>query len=68
MPNPGCQAGGLRHKLQYLREFNAESPKQGSKRRFAHLGMINLREVATDLHILREIHAGRTVVTSATAT
>ena len=28
----GCQAGGLGHILQYMREYNAESPKQGRKR------------------------------------
>ena len=28
----GCQAGGLGHLLQYMRKYNAESPKQGSKR------------------------------------
>ena len=28
----GCQAGGLGHLLQYMPEYNAESPKQGSKR------------------------------------
>ena len=27
----GCQAGGLGHLLHYLREYNAESPKQGRK-------------------------------------
>ena len=27
----GCQAGGLGHLLQYMREYNAESPKQGMK-------------------------------------
>ena len=26
------QAGGLGHLLQYMREYNAESPKQGRKR------------------------------------
>ena len=28
----GCQAGGLGHQFQYMREYNAESPKQGRKR------------------------------------
>ena len=28
----GCQAGGLGHLLQYMREYNAESQKQGRKR------------------------------------
>ena len=28
----GCQAGGLGHLLQYMREYNAESLIQGSKR------------------------------------
>ena len=28
----GCQAGGLGHLLQYMRKYNAESPKQGRKR------------------------------------
>ena len=28
----GCQAGGLGHLLQYVREYNAESPNHGSKR------------------------------------
>ena len=28
----GCQAGGLGHLFQYMREYIAESPKQGSKR------------------------------------
>ena len=27
-----CQHGGLGHLLQYMREYNAESPKQGRKR------------------------------------
>ena len=28
----GCQAGGLGHLLQYRREYNSKSPKQGRKR------------------------------------
>ena len=28
----GCQAGGLGRQLQYMREDNAESPKQGRKK------------------------------------
>ena len=28
----GCQADGLAHLLQYMREYKDESPKQGSKR------------------------------------
>ena len=28
----GCQAGGLGHQFQYRREYNAESPQQGSRR------------------------------------
>ena len=28
----GCQAVGLGHLLQYVREYNAESPKQDRKR------------------------------------
>ena len=28
----GCQAGGLGHQFQYMREYNAKSPKQGRKR------------------------------------
>ncbi len=27
----GCQAGGLGHLLQYMREYYAEGKKQGSK-------------------------------------
>ena len=27
----GCQAGRLGHLLHYMREYNAESPKQGRK-------------------------------------
>ena len=27
----GCQASGLGHQFQYMREYNAESPKQGRK-------------------------------------
>ena len=32
----GCQAGGLSHLLQYMREYNAERPKQDSKRFNSH--------------------------------
>ena len=32
----GCQAGGLGHLLHYLREYNAQSPKQDSKRFYSH--------------------------------
>ena len=32
LPSQGSQACGLGHLLQYLREYNAESPKQGRKR------------------------------------
>ena len=28
----GCQAGGLGHLLQYMCEYNTESPKKGRKR------------------------------------
>ena len=28
----GCQAGGLGHLLQNMREYNAESPKKGRTR------------------------------------
>ena len=28
----GCQAGGLGHLLQYVRKYNAKSPKQDKKR------------------------------------
>ena len=28
----GCLVGALGHLLQYMREYNAESPKQGRKR------------------------------------
>ena len=46
----GCQAGGLGHQFQYMREYNAESPKQGRKRfnsivktiNIAYLGIIYL--------------------------
>ena len=32
----GCQASGLGHLLQYIREYNAESPKQDSERFISH--------------------------------
>ena len=40
-----CQAGGLGHLVQYMLEYNAESPKQDSKssfktKHFAHLGIL----------------------------
>ena len=28
----GCQAGGLGHLMQYMREYSAESPKKDRKR------------------------------------
>ena len=31
----GCQAGWLGHLLQNMREYNAESPKQGRKRLYS---------------------------------
>ena len=37
----GCQAGGLGHQFLYLREYNAESPKQGRKRFNSIVKMIN---------------------------
>ena len=48
----GCQAGGLGHQFQYMREYNAESPKQGRKRfnyivktiNIADLGIIYLMD------------------------
>ena len=32
----GCQAGKLGHLLQHIREYNAKSPKQDSKRFNSH--------------------------------
>ena len=37
-----CQAGGLDHLLQYIRKYNAESPKQGSKRFNSAVKTINI--------------------------
>ena len=51
----GCQPGGLGHLFQYMREYNAESPKQDSKRfnsivkmiGFGHLVIIYLWQQCT---------------------
>ena len=38
----GCQAGGLGHLLQYMRKYNAQSPKQGRKRFNSIVKTINI--------------------------
>ena len=41
----GCQAGGLGHQFQYMREYNAESPKQGRKRFNSIVKTINIADL-----------------------
>ena len=55
----GCQAGGLGHRLQYMREYNAESKKQGRKRfnsivktiHFSYLPIIYLCSNGSDVRV-----------------
>ena len=42
----GCQAGGLGHLLLYMREYDAESPKQGKKRFNSIVKTINFSYLA----------------------
>ena len=42
----GCQAGRLGHQFQYMRECNAESPKQGRKRFNSLVKTINIADLA----------------------
>ena len=41
----GCRAIGLGHLLQYMREYNAERPKQGSKRFNCIVKTINIADL-----------------------